>query len=63
MYKYLKMMLFHSKTETIKYFLDPPKKDAGIQTVDNMATRTCACLYQQPVTWIFTRSISSTMAL
>ena len=31
MYKYLKMMLFHSKTETIKYFLDPapPKKMQG----------------------------------
>ena len=29
MCKYLKMMLFNSKTRKIKYFLDPPKKAQG----------------------------------
>ena len=52
------MILFYSETKKIKYFLDPPppqkrRRDANGR---DMATRTCVCLYQQPMTWIFTRS-------
>ena len=49
------MMLCYSKTRKIKYFWTPPKrlKDANGR---DMSTRTSVCLYQQPVTWIFTRS-------
>ena len=40
----------------IKYFLDPPTKKKRLRDTNgrNMATRTSVCLYQQPVTWIFT---------
>ena len=59
------MMFFYSETKKIKCVWDspPPKKGAGIRTVTNMATCTYACLYQQPVTWIFTGSILSDSAL
>ena len=52
------MMLYYSKTRKIKYFLDPHKrlKDTNGR---EMSTRTSDFLYNQPVTWIFTRSISS----
>ena len=53
------MMLFHSKTRKIKYFLDPPppkKKGSRIRTIVIMSTRTSVCLYYQAVTWISTRS-------
>ena len=51
------MMLFYFKTKKIKYFLDPPpKKGAKDTNGRNMASHTHVCLYQQPVTWIFTRS-------
>ena len=55
MCKYLKMMLFNSETKKIKYFLDtpPPKKRLRDTNGRYMATRTCVCLYQQCVTWIF----------
>ena len=33
MCKYLKMMLFKSKTKKIKYFLDPPPQGSGIRKV------------------------------
>ena len=52
------MMLYHSKTRKIKYFLDPPpqKKGSRIRTIVIMSTRTSVCLYHQAVTWIFTGS-------
>ena len=55
------MVVSYSKTKKIKYFLDPPPPPPKKKRLENMngrdmATRTGACLYQQPVTWIFTRS-------
>ena len=49
------MMLCYSKTRKIRYFLDPTKwlKDTNDR---DTATRTRVCLYQQPVTCLFTRS-------
>ena len=49
------MMLCYSKTRKIEYFLDPPPPPPPKKGCD-MSTRTSVCLYQQPVTWIFTRS-------
>ena len=49
------MMLGYSKTRKIKYFLDPPKRLKDMNGRE-MSTRTSVCLYQQPVTWIYTRS-------
>ena len=45
-------MMFYSETKKRKYFLDPPPKKRH----RDMATRICVCLYQQPVTWNYTRS-------
>ena len=51
------MMLCYSKTSKIKYFLDPPpKKRLNDTNGRDMSTCTSVCLYNQPVTWIFTRS-------
>ena len=51
------MMLCYSKTRKMKYFLDPPQKKRLKDTNDcDMSTPTSVCLYNQPVTWIFTRS-------
>ena len=49
------MMLCYSKTRKIKYFLNPPKRLKDTNGRD-MSTRTSVCLYNQPVTYIFTRS-------
>ena len=49
------MMLCYSKTRKIKYFLDPSKRLKDTNNRD-MSTCTSVCLYQQPVTWIFTGS-------
>ena len=49
------MMLGYSKTRKIKYFLDPLKRLKDMNGRE-MSTRTSVCLYQQPVTWIYTRS-------
>ena len=49
------MMLCYSKTRKMKYFLDPPKSLKYTNGRD-MSTYTSVFLYQQPVTWIFTRS-------
>ena len=61
------MMLYYSKTRKIKYFLDPPPPPPPPQRLKDtkgrdMATRTSVCLYQQPVTWIFTRSRLSSLS-
>ena len=42
----------------MKYFLDPPPKKKAREYTNgrDKATRTNVCIYQQPVTWIFTRS-------
>ena len=51
-------MLCYSKIRKIKYFLDtlpPPKKRLNDTNGRDVATRTSVCLYQQRVTWIFTR--------
>ena len=52
------MVLCYSKTRKIKYFLDPPppKKRLKDTNCRDMSTCTSVCLYNQPVTWIFTRS-------
>ena len=50
------MMLCYSKISKIKYFLDPPPKGLKDMNGRDMSTRTSVCLYNQPVTWIFTRS-------
>ena len=52
------MMLFYSETKKTKYFLDlPPPKGGWIRTVAIwLHAHVCVCLYQQPLTWIFTRS-------
>ena len=50
-------MLFYSETKKRKYFLDPPLQKRRMDTNSrDMAPRTCVSLYQQPLTWIFTRS-------
>ena len=52
------MMLFYSKIRKIKYFLDPPPPKKRLKDTNgrDMSTRTSVCLYNQTVTWIFTRS-------
>ena len=59
------MKLFNFETKKIKYFLDPPppKKSLRDKKCRDMAARTSVCLYQQRVTWIFTRSILSDLVL
>ena len=57
------MMLCHSKTRKIKYFLDPPPKKRLKNTNGrDMSTRTSVFLYNQPVTWIFIRSRLSSLS-
>ena len=59
------MMLCYSKTRKIKYFLDPPpppKKRLKDTNGRDMSTCKSVCLYNQPVTWIFTRSIMSSLS-
>ena len=59
------MMPCYSKTRKIKYFLDPhppPKKRLKDTNVRDLSTRTSVCLYNQPVTWIFTRSRLSNLS-
>ena len=54
------MMLCYSKIRKIKYFLDPKRlKDTNGR---DMSTSTSVCLYNQPVTWIFTRSKLSSLS-
>ena len=57
------MMLCYSKTRKIKYFLDPPPQKKRLKDTNSrdMSTRTSVCLYNQPVTWIFTRSRLSSL--
>ena len=55
------MMLYYSKTRKIKYFLDPQKRLKDTKGRE-MSTRTSVCLYNQPVTWIFTRSRLSSLS-
>ena len=55
------MMLCYSKTRKIKYFLDPPKRLKDTNSGD-MSKRTSVFLYNQPVTWIFTRSRLSSLS-
>ena len=58
------MMLYYSKIRKIKYFLDPPppKKRLKDTNCRDMSTRTSDCLYNQPVTWIFTGSRLSSLS-
>ena len=57
------MMLCYSKIRKIKYFLDPPPQKKTLKDTNgrDMSTRTSVCLYNQPVTWIFTRSRLSSL--
>ena len=58
------MMLCYSKISKIKYFLDPPppKKRRKDTNGRDLSTRTNVCLYNQPMTWIFTRSRLSNLS-
>ena len=58
------MMLCFSKIRKIKYFLDPPPPKKRLKDTNgrDMSTRTSVCLYNQPVTWIFTRSGMSSLS-
>ena len=60
------MMLCYSKTRKIKYFLDPPpppkKKRLKDTNGRDVSTRTSVFLYNQPVTWVFTRSRLSSLS-
>ena len=58
------MMLCYSKTRKIKYFLDPPPPKKRLKDTNgrDTSTRTSVCLYNQPVTWIFTRSRLSSLS-
>ena len=50
-------LLFQSKENKILFGPPPPPKKRLKDTNDrDMPTRTSVCLYNQPVTWIFTRS-------
>ena len=52
------MMFFLFRNKENEKLFGPPINAQGTNGRD-LATRTCVCLYQQPVTWIFTRSILS----
>ena len=58
------MMLCYSKTRRIKYFLDPPPQKKRLKDTNgrDMSTRTSVFLYNQPMTWIFTRSRLSSLS-
>ena len=57
------MMPCYSKIRKIKYFLPPPPKKRLKDTNGrDMPTRTSVCLYNQPVTWILTRSRLSSLS-
>ena len=58
------MMLCYSKIRKIKYFLDPPPPPKRLNDTNDrdMSTRTSVCLYNHPVTWIFTTSILSRLS-
>ena len=58
------MMLCYSKISKIKYFLDPPPQKKRLKDTNgrDMSTRTSVCLYNQPVTWIYTRSRLSSLS-
>ena len=58
------MMICYSKIRKEKYFLDPtpPPKRLKDTNIRDMSTRTSVCLYNQPVTLIFTRSRFSSLS-
>ena len=56
------MMLYHSKISKIKYFFDPPPKRLKDTNGRDMSTRTSVFQYNQPVTWIFTKSRLSSLS-
>ena len=58
------MMLCYYKTREIKYFLTPPPPKKRLKDTNgcDMSTRTSVFLYNQPVTWIFTRSRLSSLS-
>ena len=51
--------LSQNKENKILFGPPPPKKKGAGKPSHDMAPRTCVCLYQQPLSWIFTRSRSS----
>ena len=50
------LFLFQNKDNEILFGPPPQKKRLRDTNGRDMATHTSVCLYQQPVTWIFTRS-------
>ena len=57
-------MLCYSKISKIKYLLDPPPPKKRLKDTNgrNMSTRTSVFLYNQAVTWIFTKSRLSSLS-
>ena len=53
---YIYVLLFRNKENEIPFGPPPPKKRLKDTNGRDTATRTSVCLYQQPVTWIFTWS-------
>ena len=58
------MMICYSKTRKIKYFWTPPPPKKRLKDTNgrDMSTHTSVFLYNQPVTWIFTRSRLSSLS-
>ena len=57
------MMLCYSKNKENKILFGPPPSKKRLKDTNgrDMSTRTGVCLYNQPVTWIFTRSRLSSL--
>ena len=57
-------MLCYSKNKENKIVFGPPPKKKRLKDTNgrDMSTRTSVCLYNQPMTWIFTRSRLSSLS-
>ena len=55
-------LLFKNKENKILFGHPPPPKRLKDTNSRDMSTCTKVCLYQQPVTWIFTRSRQSILS-
>ena len=58
------MLYFQNKENKILFGPPPPpKKRLNDTNGRDMSTRTSVCLYNQPVTWIFTKSVMSSLRI
>ena len=55
-------LLFQNKENKKLFGPPPPKKRLNHTNGRDMSTSTSVCLYNQPVTWIFTRSTLSSLS-